>query len=457
MSTINNLLSGASSALNAHKSMMELIGKNIANANTPGYSRQRGLLTPGHPGMNVMLDSVNAVRSSTIQRSILGAEQGVGFQNGRMRALQLAEPALNDLDGAGVSAAMSDFFAAMNDLTSNPAGIGERENLLFNASSLASSIRTAADGITSARNAAESEAQAVVKKVNSLTKKVAALNKQISILQGTGQPVGEVVDQRDTLLKELAGQVEIQTLEGSDGTVSVFMGSGIALVDKDSAAGLELTGGGTDALTLTVVRTGGSKQTVGASVGGQLGGLMDARDVTLKSSLDQLDQVAFALATEMNQVHQTGFGLDGSTGNNFFEVGATAEGAASQIKLSSDVAGNPEKIAAAMDPTQVPGDNANLKAMIELLEGEIVPGGKTLTEGYDGAVSTVASALNDAVNRGEAEATRAASFEAARASESGVSLQEEMVSLTQAERAFQAATRVIETANELYDAVLRMV
>lgn len=457
MNSIKSLLGGASSALAAHKAAMDLIGKNIANANTPSYSRQRGILAPGGPGINVSLTSVQAVRSAAIQRSILGAEQSLGFQDGRMAPLELAEPALNDLDGGGVSYAIDDFFLSVSELAGNPNGTAERSNLLAKARAMAESINSAAAGIQDARAAAESEAKLVVSNVNKLTKQIASLNEQVTQAQANGQPSGEYVDQRDALLKQLAHEVDVQTVEHGDGNISVYLGTGVQLVGRKNASTLALEGGGPDALSLSVTKPTGTTVAVGAPPGGRLGGLFEARDDTLKSAADQLDQTAFGLATAVNDIHQAGFGTDGSTGLSFFDVPATSAGAAAALSVSDDVKGQPEKIAAALDPTKLPGDDANIQALLDVQDAKVVGGDKTVFEGWDQVVFTVSTALNDARTRMESEYVRASNLEQLRASESGVSLQEEMVNLTQAERAFQAASRVVETADELYESIMRMV
>ena len=114
-------------------------------------------------------------------------------------------------------------------------------------------------------------------------------------------------------------------------------------------------------------------------------------------------------------------------------------------------------IADAMDPAMVPGDDGAITAILALQDGSIVPGGKTLHEGYEAAVFTVSSALSDAKFRVKAETGRAADLAQARASVAGVSLHEEMASLSQAERAFQASARVVQTADQLYETLLQMV
>ena len=435
---------------------MSIVGKNINNANTPGYSRQQVALQSGPFGGSVQLGSVMSVRHSSIQQALRATHQGIGYQQGRIHALSLAEPHLNDLNGGGISLAMDNFFLAASELSGNAAGTGERENLLANAQSMVTAFKSAANGLSQAKEAAELEAQLIVSQVNQLAKDIAQLNEQIASLQGSSQAGGELVDQRDVLLQQVATELGAYTVDGKGGSVHVFLPGGQKLVDGNSAATLKLTGSGDDPLQLSIQSEGGSPLGV-SGVSGKLGGLFEARDVTLKSAQGQLDQVAFALISEVNALHEQGYGTDGSTGNSFFKPLADAQGAAAAMAISADVAGKPEKIAASVDPDMLPGDEGNIGAILALQQEALLPGGKTLAEGYDGVVFTVSTALHDAQGRLDVGVQRFGALEEIRASESGVSLHEEMMALSQAERAFEAASRMVATADEMYDTLMRMV
>ena len=457
--SINQILYNASSGMSAQKALMQLAGKNVANADSPSYSRQRmQLFANAAPGMAVAQGALEAIRSSTLQRSILGAAQGLGFQLGRQEVLKLAEPAIDDLQGSGVSKALGDFFESVSELGGNPTGMAERQQILAKARALAQSIRASASTLEDARVAAEKEGQLSVASMNEITSEIARLNKEISARRNTDDPGPELVDQRDVLLGQLAGNVDIQTLEQSDGTVSVFLASGPVLVDGDAASTLELQGGGQDPLSLSVRRPDGSTLSPMAPPGGRLGGTFEARDKVLASALSKLDDLASGLAGKMNALHAAGFGLDGSTGIPLFEPPAAVQGAALNFSLSAAIDGHPEKVAAANDATLLPGDDSNIAAMLALQDDATAVGGtKSFASAWDGVVETVTFALHDASSQAAVQQGRVEHFEASRASLSGVSIQEEMAQLSQAQRAFEASTKVVEVADQLYEAVLRMV
>jgi flagellar hook-associated protein 1 FlgK len=454
MDSIKSLMGGASNAMGAHKASLALTSKNISNANTKGYTRQRVNLMSGQFG-RITANRAGSLRSASIQRAILGAQQSFGFQAGRLTSLQLAEPGLNDLDGVGVSAAIDNFFLSLSNLSGDPSDINVRQNLLAQARALATAVNVAANGISDAQDAAERDASVTITAVNQIVVDIARLNGQIDTTSvDMGQ--AELIDQRDVLMSDLAQYIEVSTLEQSDGTVLVYTAGGQPLVLGDDASSLQLTGGGIAPLGLQVVKPDGGTIVMTDPPGGSLGGMMDARDNTLQSSLNELDQMAFNLADQVNTIHSAGVALDGTTGHAFFTPIGAAVGAAQALSVDAGVNGDPALISAATDPTMLPGDDAVIQNLLALQSAAIV-GGKTLSESYDIASSTVSMALSDATSRAAITGKRLSEVVGMRDSQSAVSISEEMVELNAAERAFDAVSKVFDTADKMYDTLLQMV
>jgi flagellar hook-associated protein 1 FlgK len=453
VSSLNSILSGASNAMGAHKFVLEMASTNIENANTPGYTRRTVHLNSGPTaGYGVKVGGVMSYRSSPVFRSILGAQQSTGFHDGRSGILELVEPAFNDLDGTGISATLDEFFAAISSLASEPQSIEARHSVLNQVGALARTIKTAADSMVEAQEAAESESTKVVTEANVMLKEMAALNGQIQTL---GDDAGELIDQRDQIATQLADKLGVQIVAQKDGTLSLFTSSGQPLVAGDIASSLELVGGGATDLGLVVRKADGSTLSNGKSPGGRLGGVFKTRDETIKKSREHLDNLAFSLAEEYNALHEGGVGLDGSTGNALFEPLDQVDDAARSLRLASGLAGNPEKIAAGSD-AGLPGDDSVAQAMLGLSSATL-DDGMTFYQKYDRAAVLVQTSLYDATAQRQTAGARLQQFEGQRDAYSGVSLQEEMMALSSAERAFQAVSRVVTTANELYDTMLRMV
>ncbi len=457
--SLNGLLSSAQSSLGAQKALMQIVSQNVANANTPGWTRERvGLYAMGVPGLAVQAGRVEAFRSSAIERSLLGAGQGLGYHQGQVSVLEIAESGINDLDGHGVSAALSGFFTALTELQGAPSDLVERQNVISKAQDLALSIRTAATALEEARGVAEQEAATGITQINDALSQIAQLNHEIATRQSSEAGVADLVGQRDVLLGELASQIGVETISQDDGTVTVTLPNGTALVSGSEAAHVALTGGGADALGVSVTAPGGSTTVVKGGVGGRLGGIMTARDEKLAGAMKALDDMASSLVGKMNAVHAGGVGLDGSTGLPFFEPDANAKGAAGRIAVSATLVSDPKKLAAAKDPNALPGDPDNLAGWIALGDDATAVGGtKSFASAWDAVVSGIARPLSEARAGAEVQEGRRVHFQAARDGISGVDIQEEMVSLTQAQRAFEAATKVVQTVDDLYDQIMRMV
>jgi flagellar hook-associated protein 1 FlgK len=458
--SIKELMAIGQQGLVAQKSAMNVISRNIANANTPGYARQRLELVAIHqPGISIDTGALETVRSASIQRSILGAALSYGFHKGKHDILKLAAPALNDINGGGISAALDQFFASFSKLGNDPSGTAERLGVLHSADHLGNTLREASQEIIKAKLEAQFEAQALVDEVNTLSKKVALLNSRITDDKvGFPDPTPGLKNDRDLLLNRLSELVGINTVDKANGTVAVFLETGGTLADDTYSNTLKLTGGSLAALDVEIIKKDGSVMKPLTRPGGRLGGIMVARDTVLKKTSDELDQLAFGFVAAMNGAHSAGFGLDGSTGNNLFNPIVGVVGAASRVKLSDDVLGKPEKLAAALDPTMLPGDNANILIMMNLQnDATVVAGGKTVGEAYDDAMSTLAVAKWDARRQSDDQEARVIQFYEMREQLSGVALHEEMIALNQAERAFSASSQLIKTARDMYDVIMRMV
>jgi flagellar hook-associated protein 1 len=214
--------------------------------------------------------------------------------------------------------------------------------------------------LNQAREAAHLEAKDTVDEINAIVAELAKLNQQIVDHFGEGTQGEALIDQRNQLLNQLSEKVGISVLPVDENSVSVFLKGGPALLSSTIPNKLKITGGGNAALGVEIVSPSGSSTKTTIPLSGRLGGLFQARDVTGKQVLDDLDQMAFGMVTAVNTLHQAGFGLDGSTGNNFFDPLATATGAAQGIAVSALIENNPDKIAAAKVDTLLPNDNSNM-------------------------------------------------------------------------------------------------
>ncbi len=463
MATINEILSIGKSGLSASKSQLAIASFNVANAQTPGYSRRiQDLSANSVLGLGVSISDPYAVKNQILAKSLLGSLGDMGFQKGKVDSLALVTEAFNDLDGIGLASSINDFQTALDLLAANPAGTAERQGVLGSALQLSASFSTTRQQIQDGITATVATAQSAADDVSLKAQKVLSLNKKIQALHADGQDIGTLVDQRDALLTELGQLMDIQVVNQSDGTVMVYTNAGQALVTAESASTITVSDVGPSpdyAVEVTITKGDGTSQgAIGGNVGGELGGLVDTVNKELGPALETIDQMAFFFMAAFNVQHQVGFAADGSTGNDFFELPASVAGAASNVKVSDDVDGKPDKIAAASSGDEVPGGNGNVLFLADVPDQPFVlPSGLSVNETFEILTFDLAQAYQSAELGFELEASSAVQLETLLLSETAVSVDEELIAMAQANHAFEAASAVIQRTEQMSQTLLNMV
>jgi flagellar hook-associated protein 1 FlgK len=286
-------------------------------------------------------------------------------------------------------------------------------------------FNSAALTIDQAGQSAVANAKHTIKEINDVLSEVAQLNKEIVFNRGLGGTGDELIDTQQQALRKLSSMVGVDVLSHDDGTVSVFMNGGTSLVTGIHKSALLLDGGGAVPIGIKVTKIDGSVVKPIGVIGGQLGGLIEAKEGTLASASAQLDELAFGFVEKINAVHMAGFGTDGTTGNALFEPIAAVAGAASKMSVVAGMEDTPWKVAAAKDPTLLPGDNSNMLEMVNMQDDDTMIGGvKSFYTAYDDVVSTVSVALNRGAERLDVSTARVERYMEMRDSEAAVSIQE---------------------------------
>jgi flagellar hook-associated protein FlgK len=307
--------------------------------------------------------------------------------------------------------------------------------------------------LTTQRQSLDQEIGQTLTTINTLTQQVADLNDKISQAELSGQHANDLRDQRQRLVNDLGEQVSVTTLEGAHGQLSIFTGNGQTLVDNTRA--YSLTGvpnsGNSGLLDVQYQGSGAPFSIASVISGGRLKGLLDARDQTIPDTLTKLDTLASNLVTEVNTQHQSGVGLDGSTGLNFFTpAGVTARSIA--VALTDG-----QKIAASNSASGLPGNNVNALALANLQQKSISALGNTTLNGYyQTTAAGVGSEAQQASQDLDAQQTVQSQLEAHWSEVSGVSLDEELVNMMTYQRAFEASSRVVVMADELMQTILSL-
>lgn len=458
------------------------VAHNVANVNTPGYSRQRQVLEAEHPevrpdgtlGTGVRQTTVERITDDFIRRQLEQEFSAKGSLDTRAQAMARAEEVVNEQQGEGITAALSELYAAFQDLASStePGQPTERAALLSAAQALTARFHQADAHLRDQQRATDRSISTVVDEVNDLARRIADLNREIVRQEAISQ-ANDLRDQRDELVRQLALNVEIDTFEKDDGAVVVSLRGGYSLVDGAITRDLVAVADPANPFDPTFSRVffddGATRFDVtGTLGGGRLGGLLEVRDQLLAGAIRDLDTIAYNLMRTVNDQHRLGFGLTGATGQDFFVNLAQVEDAARDLAVDPAVLADARLIAAAGAAPGAPGDNRNALALAALRENAqaiFLPG-----DPPGPATGPTRTVLSHAADLVAELGQQARSLESARLQQdrvlevvqnqrdeiSGVSVDEEVTALIQLQAAFQANARIIATMDRLLQDVVSM-
>ncbi len=471
---IISLLDIAKRGLLAQETALGVVGQNISNVNTPGYTRQVTELEsdPSTPtaggvlvGTGVHVGAVEAVLDPILQQRLLRAQADTQHDAALHDRLAALATSLSDVSDPSLASAVNDFFDAADALARNPGGLAERESLLGKANLVASELNRRSSFVAGQQRDADDRYVNVVKQANADLGHLARLNASISAAEIGGQRANELRDQRQAVLSDLSGLLGTTAAENEDGSVTVSAANGAVLVAEGSvvhSVAVRAQGTGLDGASLHeigLVDTAGAFIAVpGAFPGGEIGALATVRDGQLVTASGTLDTFAGALVGEVNRVQTNGgagaIDLDGhSTANTPFFTGTDAK----TIAVALSGANAARKIGAALS-TQ-PGDNQNALAIAALRNaGGIAALGNIGFSSY--LAQATAQVGEDAAQAGDAAAASQSlqsQLQTQRESISGVNLDEELSNLLRYQRAYQASAQVVNVANQILDDLLRLV
>ncbi|MDY0299992.1 MAG: flagellar hook-associated protein FlgK [Trichlorobacter sp.] len=461
-----------SAGLRIHQVAMEVMSENIANVNTPGYSRQRVILETAPPtvhngfplGSGVKISTVERYYDALIQKQLVNAETTSGYNQSKLQVLQQVEPAFNELAQDGLGATIVDFFNSWHDLTLNPTGIAERQNVIAKAQMMTDQFHYASQTITDAMVAQNDSLVSLTDEINGKLKDIAYLNGQIKMTELVYGNANEMRDQRDQLIRDLSTNFAVTFVENTDGTTDVKYNEGGTTHNLVTGSTIDnnftLVDGtalpdpsSTPRKNVQLTPSGG-----GAAVGitpttGKLGAALELRDTTLQGYLDDLDDLAENIVTDVNSLHKSDPGvrdtydLNGAAGGSFFDG---ADLTSATIKIDSNILNSPDKIAAAL--TNSKGDSSNALEIAQL---------NATVYSYSASYKTLVAQIGLDVQAANTVTKQDAAFmkqlQTLRDSHSGVSLDEELAALIKYQRSYQASARLITTATEMMDTIIAMV
>ncbi len=435
---------------------IETTSNNIANVNTPGYSRQRPDLEETPPiqigglnfGTGVQLKQIVSLRDSILDLRVNQETQQQGKLQGFLGPAQEIQSFFNETTGTGLQASLTAFFNSLSQLSISPSDLNVRQAVLSAAQNLSTSFNQAANNLSAVQNSVNLDVTQSVNQINSLTSQIATVNSQVSAAQAANQNPGTFIDQRQQLLNQLSNLVDISEINAGNGSLTITTSNGAPLVVGGQNFQLS-----TQANAATGFKDIVSQGTVITSqiAGGELAGQLQIRDQEIPSIQNSLDSLAFNLSSAVNAQHKAGFDLNGNAGGNLFTPLAGATGAASQIGV---VITNPALVAASSDGT--PGSNSNANAILALQNQPLVSG-QTPLDFYGNLVFKIGNDISSAQTSQQAGGQVLNQLQNLQGGVSNVDLNEESANLIRFQNAYNASARVVTVINSLLDTTINMV
>lgn len=457
MGTLSSALNIAVGAMLADQAALDTTSNNIANANTPGYSRQTVNFEETPPveyggqlfGTGVEIGQITSQRNNVLQMSLDQATQQQSKYDSYLTSMQQVQTLFNETSGTGLQSSITAFFNSLQQLSTDPPNTSLRQAVLSAAQNMAQDFNSTSSSLTSLQQNVDQSVPQAVSQVNSLTSQIAQLNSEVSAAESTGQNAGSLVDQRNQLISQVSGIIDVSQVDAGNGNVTLTTTSGAALVVGNKS--FQLTTQANPTTGFQDVYSMG-KDITSTINGGSLGGTLQVRDSTIPSMLSSLDSLASSLENSFNSVNKAGTDLNGNPGGNFF-VPPPAGGAGAAATMSVALT-DPSQIAASLDGST--GGNANVNAMLALQNQGIV-NGQTPINAYSNLVFQVGNDVASAQSEEQGVTATVQQLQNQIGSISGVSINEEAANLVQYQQAYQAAAQIASVISNLTSTAIDMV
>lgn len=484
MGGLFSALNAGKTALSVNQKSIEVIGNNISNVNTEGYSRQDADLTP-YPSLNfggffvgqgVTVSNVSRDHDTFVTNMLQDKSSEFGLQNGQTNALAELERIFS-ISEENISTEINRFFDSWQELSANPSGLVERDIVIQRGELLADKFNLTIDDLNKVKDNINDSLLSKIDDVNSQITEIAELNQRIFTIEVQGQTANSARDRRDMLAKELSTSLGTQTYYDNKGMMAIQLPGGLPLVQGNLAMEIEGVQNGSD--VDLVLHAGGTTRPLGLNnLGGEFQGLVNIRDQFIPAIKDDLDRLAFEIIESVNLLHggnpnfstpaggPGGAGLDSSTGVDFFTPASPFplppasdpwKDAARNMSVSIT---DSSQVAAAAVPTPpdtvAPGDNRNALLMSNVGENHLIDNIDNFAAYYAKLTAQIGieSKQNQLALGGAEDAM--IQLENVRDGIAGVSLDEEMINLIQYQRGFESSAKFLSTIDEMMVSLINL-
>ena len=452
-------LSSASRALDAQRYGLDVTGQNIANVNTPGYTRREALFAavPGvernSAGNGVEIVGLRTTRDQRLEQRLQQERPAAEREAATASVLATVETAIGK-PGESIDAEINDLFDAFGRLAADPTSAIERQQTVAQGSSLVSAFHDMVGRLDLAARDADAGVRTAVDQVNDLVGRIARINASLGGVSPASSEAQTLLDNQGELVASLSQLVDIDTIPRAPGGVDITFGNGRPLVIGANTYTLETAAVGPSGTTAILSQ---GITVTGEITGGRIGGLIHSRDSLIPGYVDRLDELAYGIATQVNTMHRTGYDLTGATGHDFFAAPAGVPGAAAALALDSSVLASPSAVAAA-GTAGAPGDNTVARSLTALRDARGMSGGTaTFGDTWSQLVYRVGADSRSAQDEQSSREQIVTQIELLKEQTSGVSLDEEAMMMMKFQRAYEANARFFQAIDQTIDTLMQTV
>ena len=448
MSDLFSALSRTAFSLDAHRAGLDVVGQNLANVNTPGYTRRMIALEEIPPpdlrgtGGGVDVLAVTAARTPLLDARLYREAPTASREAAVADQLAVVEAGLG-MPGASLDASLTAFFDAFATLAGDPGSTVSRQLVTVQGQSLSLAFQDVARRLDQSQHDVDLDLRSITNEVNALASTIASLNAAIATSPGS---TDVLKDQRANALSSLANLIDIDVTSQEDG-VNVAVGDGRALVAGANTYEIDVASAPPQGFAHVF---SGSTDITAEITGGRIGGQLLVRDTLIPGYLQRLDELAVQVVNEVNTLHSAGYDLNGTTGVDFFVTPSVTAGAAAGMAMNAAVAADTDAIAAAR--ISAAGDNQVARAIAELRNGS-----PSATEGWATLLNRVGTDRRSAMSERAVREDVMHQIESLRSQVSGVSVDEEAAMMLRFQRAYEANARFFRVVDNLLDVLLSSV
>ena len=469
MGTISTAFNIATGALDADQAALDVIANNTANVNTPGYTLESPSWQQNDPvtlngmtmGMGVTMSGPQSQRSLVLEQAMQQQTQTESASSAQLTALDQMQALFSGATStgtdtsasSGIGSDLSNLFDAFSALEGSPSDDASRQQVLSAAQALASDFNGAAAQLESQQQSLDEQAGSVVQQANALLGSIGQLNTEIETTSPDSD-AGTLEDQRQEDLTQLSQLIGIRTVTTEDNGLTVTTTGGALLVSEGQV--YQMTSGESGGVTHFYDSEGNDITADLTSGGGEIGGVLTARDQNIPEAEASLDTLAYNVATQINTQNAAGADLNGNAGAAIFSLPATATEAdpAGSAAAITVVMTDPSEIAAAA-AGEGSADGTNAEALANLANAAVVAG-ETPTQYFSDFVTSLGNQVTEVSSENTAQQAALTQLQNQIGSISGVSLNDEAAQLETLEQSYEAASKVFTTLDLVMTSALNL-